>query len=121
MSSAEPALAAIVPEPRPEQITFASTAPEISPEPIVVTRLSTSGDRHWGINVGRYTSHYQAERMLLKTALAEIDSLGSALRKVASTSRGHDANFVGLTKEGAERACRRLQARNIVCTTLGPT
>ncbi len=120
-ASAEPALAAIVPEPRPEQITFASTAPEISPEPIVVTRLSTSGDRHWGINVGRYTSHYQAERMLLKTALAEIDSLGSALRKVASTSRGHDANFVGLTKEGAERACRRLQARNIVCTTLGPT
>jgi D-alanyl-D-alanine carboxypeptidase len=59
--------------------------------------------------------------MLLKTALAELGTLDNALRKVASTSRGHDANFVGMTKEGAALACKRLVARSIECKTLGPT
>jgi len=113
-------LAAILPTPRPEPVVLASAAPVASPEPIVVTRLSTSGERHWGINVGRYTTQEKAERVLLKTALSELDSLGSALRKVASSSQGHDANFVGLTKAGAQRACDRLMARNVTCTTLGP-
>ncbi len=48
-----------------------------------LTRLSTSGGRLWGINVGRYSSRYKAERVLLKTALAELGTLDEALRKVA--------------------------------------
>jgi hypothetical protein len=47
-----------------------------------VTRLSTSGGRHWGITIGSYASRYKAEQMLLKTALAEIGMLDEALRKV---------------------------------------
>ncbi len=112
-----------LPRPRPESIALAVAAsvPQPPAEPVVVTRLSTSGDRHYGINVGRYTSRYEAERILLKTALAELDTLDGALRKVASTSQGHNANFVGMTRDAAERACLRLQAREIPCTTLGPT
>ncbi|SHH27033.1 D-alanyl-D-alanine carboxypeptidase family protein [Cognatishimia maritima] len=90
-------------------------------EPQVVTRLSTSGGRHWGINVGRYGSRYAAEKMLLKTALAEMSTLDGSLRKVVKSSRGFDANFMGLTRETADLACRRLQARQVSCFMIGPS
>ncbi|WP_370231163.1 D-alanyl-D-alanine carboxypeptidase family protein [Cognatishimia sp.] len=90
-------------------------------EPQVVTRLTTSGGRHWGINVGRYTSRYAAEKMLLKTALAEMTTLDGSLRKVVKSSRGFDANFMGLSRETADLACRRLQARQISCFMIGPS
>jgi D-alanyl-D-alanine carboxypeptidase len=94
---------------------------QAEPERVVVTRMSTSGGRHWGINVGRFTTRTEAERVLLKTALKELNTLDTALRKVASSPRGHDANFVGMTRETAELACRRLQARNMECSTIGPS
>lgn len=123
VQKAEPVVVATAPAPRPAAINFASVAPapELVPTQIVVSRLSTSGERLWGVNIGRFSSQYQAERELLKTALAEIDTLDGALRKVANGRRGFEANFVGMTKDGADRACRRLIARNIGCTTLGPT
>ncbi|MEP2533714.1 D-alanyl-D-alanine carboxypeptidase family protein [Shimia sp.] len=97
-------------------------APEVTPppEPKVVTRLSTSGGRHWGVNVGRYASRYAAEKFLLKTALAEMSTLDGSLRKVVRNSRGYEANFMGMTRETADLACRRLQARQITCYTIGP-
>lgn len=106
------------PQARPTHLAQADTSPAA---PIVVTRLSTSGGRYWGINVGRYTSRYQAEKMLLRTALSEMESLNGSLRKVAESRLGYDANFLGMTKEQAELACRRLRARNITCDTLGPS
>ncbi|MEP1330154.1 D-alanyl-D-alanine carboxypeptidase family protein [Pseudophaeobacter sp.] len=104
---------------RPSQLARAEIP--TTPEPIVVTRLSTSGGRYWGINVGRYTSRYQAEKVLLRTALSEMESLDGSLRKVAESRLGFDANFLGMTREGAELACRRLRARNVTCDTLGPS
>ncbi|MQQ08702.1 D-alanyl-D-alanine carboxypeptidase [Epibacterium sp. SM1979] len=91
-----------------------------SDEPIVVTRLSTSGGRYWGINVGRYGNRFKAEKVLLKTALTEMSTLNGSLRKVVKSPRGFDANFLGMTQENAELACRRLQARNTPCETIGP-
>jgi D-alanyl-D-alanine carboxypeptidase len=114
-------LAAPAPKPRPVRLASAAPNAPASPERVVVTRLSTSGGRLWGINVGRYGSRYQAERVLLKTALAEMDSLGDALRKVSNQPRGFEANFVGMTRESADLACLRLQARNINCKTMGPS
>ncbi len=91
------------------------------PQPVeVVNRISTSGGRHWGVTVGRFTTRDAADRMLIRTALAELASLGEALRKVVNGPKGFDANFVGLTHEGAELACRRLAARNTECTVFGP-
>jgi D-alanyl-D-alanine carboxypeptidase len=89
--------------------------------PQVVTRISTSGGRHWGFNVGRYASRYAAEKVLLKTALTEMSTLDGTLRKVVKNSRGFEANFVGMTRETADLACRRLQARQIACFTIGPS
>ncbi|SFE48291.1 D-alanyl-D-alanine carboxypeptidase family protein [Roseivivax sediminis] len=86
----------------------------------VVSRVSTSGGRHWGINVGRYPSHYAAQKMLVQTALSEMSSLDGSLRKVVERSSGYDANFMGMTREMADLACRRLQARKVTCFMVGP-
>ncbi|KIN68229.1 D-alanyl-D-alanine carboxypeptidase protein [Sulfitobacter donghicola DSW-25 = KCTC 12864 = JCM 14565] len=86
----------------------------------VVTRVSTSGGRHWGVNVGRFGSRYAAEKVLIKTALAEMATLDGSLRKVIRKPQGFDANFLGMTRETADLACQRLKARNVSCLMIGP-
>lgn len=119
------------PKMRPSDLVLASTADQneqgddivTAAEPAqreVVTRLSTSGGHHWGINIGRYPSRYAAEKVLVKTALAEMATLDGSLRKVVNRKGGFDANFMGLTRERADLACRRLQARQITCFMIGP-
>ncbi|MCV2871824.1 serine hydrolase [Defluviimonas sp. WL0050] len=110
-------------EPQPEQVVLASLAAEEpeTEEPLeVVTRVSTSGGRQWSINVGHFSSRYNAERQLLQTALIETNTLEESLRKVVARRGGYDANFVGMTEEMAALACRRLQARQTECTVVGP-
>ncbi len=111
------------PAARPEDLVLASTNPTELPEPEqeVVTRLSTSGGHLWGVNVGRYTTRYEAEKVLLKTALSEMTTLEGTLRKVNQSARGFDATFQGMTREQADLACRRLQARNVTCFMIGPS
>ncbi|MEO0487470.1 MAG: D-alanyl-D-alanine carboxypeptidase family protein [Pseudomonadota bacterium] len=104
-------VAAVIPEP---------PAPREELIPVVVTRASTSGGKHWGINVGRYGSRFAAEKALLKIALAEMATLDGAQRKVVRGSQGFDANFNGMTREIADLACRRLQARGTTCFMMGP-
>ncbi len=108
---------------RPDNLVLASTQPAEQPEPEqeVVTRLSTSGGHLWGVNVGRYTTRYEAEKILLKTALSEMTTLEGTLRKVNRSSRGFEATFQGMTREQADLACRRLQARNVTCFMIGPS
>ena len=110
------------PKSRPEQIVLASFTPDepVAEELEVVTRVSTSGGRQWSINVGHFGSRYNAERELLRTALVEMNTLDEALRKVVARKGGFDANFVGMTEEMADLACRRLQARQTECTVIGP-
>lgn len=103
-------------------VTEIATAEEPAPEEQeIVTRLSTSGERHWGINVGLYTSRYEAEKVLLRTALSEMETLDGTLRKVVRSKRGFDANFMGMTEDTADLACRRLKARNVTCNLIGPS
>jgi D-alanyl-D-alanine carboxypeptidase len=111
------------PRARPEEIVLASlntAGPTPEPPLEVVTRVSTSGGRQWAINVGNYTSRYAAERVLLQTALIEMNTLDEALRKVVQRKGGYDANFVGMTEEMAQLACRRLEARQTTCSVVGP-
>jgi D-alanyl-D-alanine carboxypeptidase len=114
---------AVTPVPRPTTETLvAALAPSTTiadTGPEVVTRISTSGGRHWGVNVGRYNSRYDAERVLLRVALNEMSTLDGSLRRVVQRSGGFDANFMGLTREGADLACRRLQARGTTCFMIG--
>ena len=114
----------IRPAPRPTDVVLASlpaAEPEPEPQPEIVTRVSTSGGRHWGINVGRYSSEYKARQVLLQTALNEMATLDGSLRKVVQRPAGFDANFMGMTRESADLACRRLQAKKITCFMIGPS
>ncbi|MCV2863458.1 serine hydrolase [Defluviimonas sp. WL0075] len=107
----------------PERVILAAAdaAPPDAAEPLeIVTRVSTSGGRQWAINVGNYPSRYEAERRLLQTALMEMNTLDEALRKVVPRRGGFDANFVGMTEETAQLACRRLVARNADCEVVAP-
>ena len=114
------------PAARPKALLLASLTqpkpePSVKPKQQVVTRVSTSGGQHWGINIGLYPNRYKAERVLLKTALAEMNALDGARRSVTERKTGYDANFVGLSRERADLACRRLAARNVQCFMIGPS
>ena len=114
------------PAARPKALLLASLTqpkpePRSQPKQEVVTRVSTSGGRHWGINIGRYPNRYRAERVLLKTALAEMSALDGARRSVTERKFGYDANFVGMTRDSADLACRRLASRNVQCFMVGPS
>ncbi len=94
---------------------------EEAPVPLmVVSRLSSSSAKHWGINLGTFGDQYAAQKVLTKTQLAQSGILGDSLRKIAKTSKGFDATFLGLTQEQAEVACARLTARNKTCSAFGP-
>ena len=86
----------------------------------VVIRLSTSNARHWGVHLGKFNTRGEAERVLLKTQLTESATLNEGLRKVVQNGGAYQANFMGLTREQADMACRRLQARAVQCFTMGP-
>jgi len=120
----------VTPEPRPETLVQVALEEQTAIEPgdpagdpvqRVVERVSTSGGRHWGITVGRYPSQYKARKVLLQIALNEMSTLDGSLRKVRKRSGGYDANFMGLTRETAELACRRLKAKKITCFMIEPT
>lgn len=121
LASVDPAVAPVA---RPGEQTLASLDANVLPQeleaPEVVTRISTSGGRLWGINVGSFSTRFEAERTLLRTALNELGTLDEALRKVVKSRRGYEANFVGLSREMAALACRRLEARAVQCTPIGP-
>uniref|UniRef100_A4WPY4 Serine-type D-Ala-D-Ala carboxypeptidase n=1 Tax=Cereibacter sphaeroides (strain ATCC 17025 / ATH 2.4.3) TaxID=349102 RepID=A4WPY4_CERS5 len=108
----------IAPRSRPAMQLVAASPVPTSPE--VITRMSTSGGRHWGVNVGRFPSRTAAERQLMQIALAETGTLAEGLRKIIDRPGGYDANFMGLTQDQADLACRRLQARAIQCFAIGP-
>ncbi|MBM7069480.1 serine hydrolase [Actibacterium sp. 188UL27-1] len=107
----------VKPLPRPKTALVAAARLK---EPVVVTRVSTSGGRHWGVSMGKYPSRHSAERALLTTALKETQSLDGALRKIVQQKGGFEANFVGMSQDQANRACQRLAARGSECSTFGP-
>ncbi len=134
---AKPATTAsnVTPEVRPKDLVLAKAATDqavlaaaqtivkpqnVDPVQEVVTRISTSGGQHWGINVGRYPSQYKARKVLLTVALNEMSTLDGSLRKVVRRSNGFDANFMGMTRDTADLACRRLQAKQVTCFMIGP-
>ena len=117
-------IANVTPIKRPGNLVSAALQPAIKPKPVqrqIITRASTSGGRHWGITLGYHNTRNSAERLLLQTALQEIETLNDALRKVANKPKGWEANFVGMTQERASLACARLSARGVTCETRGPT
>ena len=107
------------PKARPTDLVVAAAETPQTTGPEIVTRISTSGGRLWGVNIGRYGSRYEAERVLLKVALNEMSTLEGSVRRIVGRSGGFDANFMGLSRETADLACRRLTARGTPCFMIG--
>lgn len=108
--------------PRPRPIDVATLLARAEPfEPEVVTRSSSSGNRLFGVSIGRYTTENDAIRALLTTALAELGTFDEALRNVARREGYFEAQFAGMTESEAVAACARLAARNQECLAFGPS
>ncbi len=88
--------------------------------PEVVSRLSTSSGRIWGVTLGSFPSRHEAERVLIQTSLSEAVALENGLRRVRQAGGGFEASFAGLTRDEAEMACRRIAARQRTCFTVAP-
>lgn len=115
-------LASPAPKPRSETVILAAMGEgDISnPESLeIVSRPGDSG-RHWGVNLGRYRSQAEAEKLLLRIALQDGAVLDGAGRAISDTKRGFEANFVNLSKADAHLTCNRLQARSQTCQVTGP-
>ena len=88
--------------------------------PKTISRLTSSGQKDWGIDVGTYPNRFTADKILIKTALSEMISLEGSLRKVVKNKYGFRATFLGLSESKAGQACKRLKNRNISCEIISP-
>ena len=88
--------------------------------PKTISRLTSSGQKDWGIDVGTYPNRFTADKILIKTALSEMISLEGSLRKVVKNKYGFRATFLGLSENKAGQACKRLRNRNISCEIISP-
>ncbi|MCC7322055.1 MAG: D-alanyl-D-alanine carboxypeptidase [Rubellimicrobium sp.] len=123
VSAAAPETLAMTPPARPAEIILTEAAlalPEAAPGGgEVVSRVSTSDPRNWGINVGTFNSQAAADRILIQVAVAEAGVLDGGVRRIQRTNQGFDATILGLNRDAADLACRRLQARGQTCFTMG--
>ena len=115
-----PGLVNAAPRARPSRLSFLAT-PISEHATKTVARRTTSGSRVWAINIGKFNTRYEAERVLLRMALAEMSSLDGASRTVKARAAGFDALFIGLTEDGADLACRRLHVQQLSCFTVAPS
>ncbi|MGY6634028.1 MAG: serine hydrolase [Alkalilacustris sp.] len=115
-----PGLARLVDTGRAAPALAAAAAPLAAAEEIVLSQMSTSDARLWGITIGRFGTRDAAERALMRAALAELSSFDSALRRVQRSPSGFDATFVGLSESEARMACHRLIAHDRDCAPIAP-
>ena len=113
-------MAAKSPRARPHRISVLAE-PVKEQQTETVARRLTSGSRTWAINIGEFDSRYQAERVLLRMALAEMNTLDGANRTVKTRATGYDALFTGLTRDSADLVCRRLHAQQQSCYLIAPS
>jgi len=100
------------PSPRP-----APEAPRVEAQRVVVTRASTAG-QNYGIELSAQRTRSAADKLLLRTALQELDTLDRALRRVDRVRNGFAPGFIGLSEREAQRACTRLRARDVDCSVV---
>jgi len=84
----------------------------------------TSGAGSYAVQVGAFRSQSQAERLLIQTALVDIESFGDAERNISRANvQGvsmFQARFVGMSANAAAKACDRLRARQSDCSVIAP-
>lgn len=90
--------------------------------PVRATELPSTGS--YGVQVGAFRNRGQAERLLIKTALVDLESFGSAERDISlETVQGismYQARFIGMSAISAAKACDRLQSLQSDCSIITP-
>ena len=112
-----------VPMRRPANFRTPVKVASIAPLPSYnLTPAQEFGD--WVIELGNYSNRTNTEKLLLRTALMDLDALQAADRKVEVTLvRGvtmYRARFVGLSETDARKACSRLVSRDSACEVISP-
>ncbi|QHQ33787.1 D-alanyl-D-alanine carboxypeptidase family protein [Algicella marina] len=111
------AFAIVLPRPRPSDLPVPKTITVVKePEaPKVARAVQESGK--FIVELGGQHTRGDAERLLLTTALQEMEALEGSQRHLAPAgSKGwYKAQFVGLSAQAAETACARLAARQTAC------
>ncbi|MEO0386505.1 MAG: serine hydrolase [Pseudomonadota bacterium] len=103
--------AIIPPRPRPADLPV--------PKSIRVAAAKPPAPGRYVVELGGSYSRGEAERLLLRTALQELEALeGSERRLLPSGTGQYRAQFVGLTEAEAETACARLAARQTACAVV---
>lgn len=112
------------PPSRRDNILAGTGQKETSTETPKIVTVAASGSKSWSVHLGTYRNRNEAERLLLVTALQDLNALDGAYRKIEPAHREgrkvYRARFVGLTQKDAERACARLIARDETCVPLSP-
>ncbi|MGE4612691.1 MAG: D-alanyl-D-alanine carboxypeptidase family protein [Paracoccaceae bacterium] len=113
-----------VPIRRPASLRVSVKVATIAPLPTInLTPAQEFGD--WAIELGNYANRTNTEKLLLKTALMDLDALQGADRKVEVTVvhgvTMFRARFVGLSETDAYKACSRLVARDSTCQVVSPS
>lgn len=105
-----------------ETVILASSGPEApAPKPARETvARSGGGGGNWSVSLGLFTAETLAEKTLLKTALAEADTLDGARRDVRATAKGFEGRFHKLSRDDAWLTCKRLEARGAECRVISP-
>lgn len=114
-------LASPSPQPRSEGVILAAMGEgdTSSPEALEVVSRAPESGRTFGISFGHFKSQAEADRLLLRSALADGAALDGARRQVLNTKRGFQANLVHLSKADAELVCDRFRTRSQDCTVIG--
>ncbi|MCF6273798.1 MAG: serine hydrolase [Rhodobacteraceae bacterium] len=104
-------------------IALAAVAP--LPEAQTLVRATVFGSTgSYAVQVGAFRNRNQAERLLIQTALVDIESFGDASRSITLENiQGismYQARFVGMSATSAFKACDRLQSRLSDCAVIAP-
>ncbi|MHA3978003.1 D-alanyl-D-alanine carboxypeptidase [Halovulum sp. GXIMD14794] len=90
-----------------------------APTPAKTIRVADRGGS-WVVQLGGTHNRSQAERLLLTTALQEMEALEGSKREMqpAGSPGWYRARFVGLSQDQAQTACARLAARQTPCEVM---
>jgi len=90
--------------------------------PVRATAVNSGG--RFAVQIGAFRNRGQAERLLIQTALVDIESFGSAKRSITrGTVEGvsmFQARFEGMSEASALKACDRLTSQQSDCVIIAP-
>ncbi|WP_112321241.1 D-alanyl-D-alanine carboxypeptidase [Oceanibium sediminis] len=125
VAAAEPLLpAAMSPRRRPKGLTVAALTPTDTVQnraPLEAKSVRADNRGTYVVQLGGQHNRSNAERLLLTTALQEMEALEGSQRDLQPTGQPgwYRARFVGLSAQAAETACARLAAaRQTPCQVL---